>query len=246
MPYGFFITDTGRQLIDKAITENTKVDITTACFGSGGSPDTEPNYAITELVNSFYEKQMNPDTDDYRVDENDPYSIYIQSELPNEVTGTVNEIGYKDSQGNLVIYGIVRERVKEVGTKGGKILLQYRNWIKLENGDLDSIEIKIKSAEYEKVEQLVNETRTEFTQTLERTKQELTEKLEESSNTMNDILERAENDFNLDNYVQKNTCQEVDKEDVERIFEMAGGGSPGEYPSDWVEASDDDIRALFN
>lgn len=44
----------------------------------------------------------------------------------------------------------------------------------------------------------------------------------------------------------KLNAQELEDEDIERIFDMAGSGSPGEYPSDWVEATTSDIDALFD
>lgn len=38
---------------------------------------------------------------------------------------------------------------------------------------------------------------------------------------------------------------EVDNDDVDRIFEFTGSGSPGGYPEDWEEATEEDIDALF-
>lgn len=162
MPYGFFITDTGRKLIDQAIPSEKKVEITKACFGSGGDPVPDREYGITELKNQFYEKNLSPDTDTYEVDPSDPYAIYIRTIVPEDVYGTINEVGYKDSEDNLIIYGIVQERVKEQSESGGGFKIQYDNWIKLENGDVDKIEIKVVSPEYEKVEQLLEKAEKEF------------------------------------------------------------------------------------
>lgn len=162
MPYGFFITDKGRELIDKAIPTESKVEIVKACFGSGGDPESPEDFSRTELNSQFYEKPLSPETDSYRVDENDPYSLFIASEVPGDVTGVFNEIGYKDSEDNLIIYGVVQERVKTPGVQGGLNKLRYENWIKLENGDTATIDIHIKTPEYEKVEELVQKAEYEF------------------------------------------------------------------------------------
>ncbi len=223
MPYGFYITDKGRELIDKAIPNEQKVEITKACFGSGGDHELDREYGITALKNQFYEKTLTPDTDTYQVDENDPYSLYIRTVVPDEVTGTINEVGYKDNDDNLIIYGVVQQRVKEQSVSGGGFKIQYDNWIKLENGDAEKIDVKVLSPEYERVDRLVEQTKTEFTE----------------------LIETVENEFNIENYPSQEDFTEATDEEIDEVFEMEGGGGEPSYPEDWVEASNDDIDSLF-
>lgn len=225
MPYGFYITDKGRELIDKAIPNEQKVEITKACFGSGGNPETDREYGITDLKNQFYEKTLTPDTDTYQVDENDPYSLYIRTVVPDDVTGTINEVGYKDSEDNLIIYGVVQQRVKEQSVSGGGFKIQYDNWIKLENGDVDKIDVKVLSPEYERVDRLVESAKAEF----------------------DERIDQVEKEFNIDNYPSQEDFNEATDEEIEEVFQMSGsGGSSPSYPEDWEEATESDIDALFN
>lgn len=157
MPLGFYVTDKGRRLIDNAIATERKVVITKACFGDGGDAEAPTNYAIEDLVHTFYEKELDEKTDSYGVDPNDPTSLYIKSVLPSEVTGTINEVGYKDIDGNLIIYGLPRPRTKRGGLQGEGDLFVYQNWVRLENGDVDKIEINVLSPQYE---ELINQMKT--------------------------------------------------------------------------------------
>ena len=151
MPYGFYITDKGRELLTASTNSESKVEITKACFGSGGSPETEKDYSITELKNQFYEKTFEPEIDSYKLSSVDPTELCIETIVPSEVSGTINEIGYKDSSDNLIIYGVVREREKLAGSDSEGYQLKYENWIKVANADIDKIEIKVQSPEVGKL-----------------------------------------------------------------------------------------------
>lgn len=152
MPYGFYITNRGRELLTSSTATTDKVTITKACFGDGGDLVSQPELGITELKNQIYEKTFEPGIDSYKVSDSDLSQLEIKTILPEEVTGTINEIGYRDDKGNLIIYGTVKELTKEQGVE-----IQYENWIKLETGDAEKIEINIISPEIEEISGLIND-----------------------------------------------------------------------------------------
>lgn len=183
MPYGFFITDKGRELLVEAGKTESKVEITKACFGSGGNPEINRNYGITELVSQFYEKNISPDTDSYEISSVDPTQLCIHTVVPNEITGTINEIGYKDDEDNLIFYGIVKERYKEAGSKAEAYQFEYTNWLKLENVDVEKIEIITSSIEYDKFTEAANEVRQE----LKQVNNNVTNFVNETSSSLEDL-----------------------------------------------------------
>lgn len=191
MAESFFVTNKGVELITQAIANETKVDIKKVQFGSGGDSASEPNYDIQSLGHMEYSKDLDPITDTYEILDTVPKSLYLKTIVPAEVECTINEIGYFDTQENLIIYGIVRELKKERGLKH-----EYDNYVKFENIDTAGVEIVIISPEYEKVEQLVETTKEEFDQ-----------KLSEASSSLTKILEQAESDFDLSNYVSHDEYQ---------------------------------------
>lgn len=193
MPEGFYVTDKGIELINTAVKEEKKVEINKAQFGDGGDLNGAREYGITELKSKQYEKNFDPLTDTYSVSPTDPKALLIKVVIPAEVSCTINEIGFFDTENNLIVYGNVRERQKEAGIK-----FQYENWVKFDNVDESAVEIKIVSPEFEKVETLVESTKQEFDQ-----------KLQETTTSLTGILETAENDFNLDNYVSHEEYQEL-------------------------------------
>ena len=187
----FFVTNKGVELITQAVANETKVEIKKVQFGSGGDSSGEKNYDIQSLGHMEYTKDLDPITDTYEILDTVPKSLYLKTIVPAEVECTINEIGYFDTQENLIIYGIVRELNKEKGLKH-----QYDNYVKFENIDTAGVEIVIISPEYEKVEQLVETTKEEFDQ-----------KLSEASSSLTKILEQAESDFDLSNYVSHGEYQ---------------------------------------
>lgn len=149
--YGFFITNKGEELLGKALT-GEKVKITKACFGSGGNHNEPYNYEITELVSQFYEKELDPVTDLVTIDPARPNQIEIITELPANVSGTINEIGYKDEADNLILYGLVQEEVKKSENND---IFHYESYIDLEQNQVESIEFNITSTDYNELRTLI-------------------------------------------------------------------------------------------
>lgn len=182
MAEGFYVTNKGIELINQAVTAGTKVDIKKVKYGSGGDSVSPWNYDIQSLGHEEYSKDLDPITDSYKVSESDPKTFIITTIVPNETECTINEIGFFDSQDNLIVYGIVREDHKRAGVK-----FQYETYVKFENVDETAVEITIVSPEYEKVEQLVETTKAELEQ----------------------LIQRAESDFDLSNYVSHEEYQKL-------------------------------------
>lgn len=192
MAEGFYVTNKGLTEITKAIESDTKVEIKKARFGSGATLGDEWDYDITSLKNSRYEKDLDPLTDTYDVNPDDPKSLKINVIVPVGQALTINEIGFFDRNDNLILYGIVRERIKSDVDE-----FEYRCLVKFDNTDESKVEIVIKSPEFEKVEELVENSKQEFEQNKTQFESEIDEKIKQVSQT----LEQAESDFDLSNYV---------------------------------------------
>lgn len=174
MGLGFFVTNKGIELINSAVATESKVEINKAKFGSGGDAVGAWNYDITDVVSQVYEKTLDPENDSYKISDTDPKALMISVTVPPEQTGTINEVGFFDTSDNLIVYGIVRELNKPEGVK-----YQYDCWVKFDNIDSSNVEIKIISSEFEKVEQLVADTKQEF----------------------DEKIQKIETEFNIENYL---------------------------------------------
>lgn len=195
MPIGFYVTDKGKEAIAEAIAQDTKVKISKVAIGSGGNYEEPWNYGIESLVNQFYEKPFDPETDTYEVDRDDPTQVMIASKIPNEVSGTINEIGYKDDQDNLIIYGVIRERTKVAGTEGEIERMQFNNWIKFESEEVANIQINVLSPEYQLLDDKVTQAigKVENMQTdLEPRIEKLETELEGVTASINSIADELE------------------------------------------------------
>lgn len=155
MPKGFYVTDIGRQKIAEAVVKDQKVSISKMAIGSGGDPNVDWDYGITDLKQKFYTKSFDSTTDSYMVNPDDPTEIMISAIVPNEVVGTINEIGYLDDEDNLIIYGVVREKYKFKGEKGADERILYENWIKFDIDEVDNVVINILQGDYRKLAELL-------------------------------------------------------------------------------------------
>lgn len=161
MAEGFYVTNKGIELINAVIPNDGKVEINKAKFGSGGTEGAW-NYDISAMVSEEYSKNLDPETDKYKISDTDPKALFLSVVVPAEVSCRINEVGFFDNNDNLIIYGIVRDQTKVQGVK-----YQYDCWVKFDNVDSANVEIKIISSEYEKVEKLVQDTKQEFDQKIE-------------------------------------------------------------------------------
>lgn len=208
MAEGFFVTNKGIELINSAVPSENKVEINKAKFGSGGDSSAEWNYSITEMVAEEYSKNLDPETDKYKISDTDPKALFLSVVVPPEESCLINEVGFFDSNDNLIIYGLVREQQKVAGVK-----YQYDCWVKFDNVDTANVEIKIISSEFEKVEKLVEDTKKEF----------------------DGKIEKIETEFNIENYPSNDDIAALDnkfisKEEFESLqteFEEFTGGESG-------------------
>ena len=219
MSEGFYVTNKGIELINSAVPSESKVEIVKAKFGSGGDAVGAWNYDITDVVSQIYEKQLDPLTDKYVVSETDPKALMISVVVPEEETGVINEVGFFDSENNLIVYGVVREANKPAGVK-----YQYDCWVKFDNVDSANVEIKIVSSEFEKVEKLVADTKQEFDQK----------------------IQTIETEFNIDNYLDVNKLETALEpyaktttvDALRQEFEKFTGGEEGGGLSEYLKKSE--------
>lgn len=183
MPYGFYLTDKGAEMIATNL-DKERVVITKACFGSGGDPNLpEFNYAITDLESQFYEKELSLETDTVELVEGTSNQVLIHTVVPDDVSGTISEIGYKDNDDNLILYGLIQKQVKEA-TEG--VTFVYENYVYFENEENQNIEFNIITPEYEKAQELI-----------ENAENDLNGIVSGAEENLNGIVNGAEDEFNL-------------------------------------------------
>lgn len=141
--YGYFITDIGANRIREVSGTEDKVIINKVAVGDGGNANESWNYALTSLVNQRYEKEFD-EKDYYQIDPNDSKQILISCTIPNDVAiDVINEVGFFDTTGTLIVYGLITPVPKEKGDEASNVLLQLDNYIRFENQELNNITINI-------------------------------------------------------------------------------------------------------
>lgn len=136
--YGFYITDNGVEKLSSAFTAGDKVALTHYAVGDGGDKEGERDNAITQLNNETYRKPF---------DENDSFDIkdtklLIKVVLPNDTPElTFNEVGYFDSEGTLIVYGVMGDVVKKQGDETSPQILEHDNYIEFTRNQIDTITV---------------------------------------------------------------------------------------------------------
>lgn len=143
--FGFFMTDTGIEKVAKATAQGEKVKINTLAVGDGGKPDEERVYERTALEHENYRKQMD-DMDSYTIDRNNPNVVTIIAVVPDETGAiTVNEVGFFDEEGDLIVYGVVEETSKGKGSNGSMQTIEITCYINFVNTGVENVEISVGS-----------------------------------------------------------------------------------------------------
>lgn len=194
MPYGFYLTDKGAEMIATNL-DKQKVVITKACFGSGGDPSLpEFNYAITDLESQFYEKKLDLETDTVELVEGTTNQVLLHTVVPDTVSGTISEIGYKDDEDNLILYGLIQKQVKEAAEG---VTFVYENYIYFENEENENIEFNIITPEYEQAQRLIENAENSMNSTIENAQTEF----ESSITEIQQVLEVARQELDIDSYL---------------------------------------------
>lgn len=142
--YGYFITDVGAIKIRQAAYSGEKVDIAKIKVGDGADPNLIWDFTVSELGNEIYEKDLDDRTDYYTTDPNDPKQLFISFTIPNNLEfEEINEVAFCDSEGAIIIYGFNAPVRKEKGEIASQVLLQFDNYIRFENQELDYITINV-------------------------------------------------------------------------------------------------------
>lgn len=164
MATGFYITEKGRNLIAQAAADETKVVITKLKVGDGATIHDAPNPELTDLKNTVFEKDFDPDYDRYFIDKNTPNVIRIQCTLPNDVGDfDINEAGYYDENDNLILYGVMQNTPKHAGAPATLWTVKFENIITFRNAtDLEHIEFKIELGNLAELEQAIEDVQRQL------------------------------------------------------------------------------------
>lgn len=164
MATGFYITDIGRNLITQAASDETKVVISRIKVGDGAKSSDEPDKSLTALKREVYSKDFDPDYDRYFINRDTPNVVRIQCVLPNDVGDfNLNEVGYFDENDNLIIYGVVEDTPKHVGSKAALWTMKFSNVLTFRSAtDLEHIEFNIELGNLAELEQTIEDVQRQL------------------------------------------------------------------------------------
>lgn len=141
--YGFYITQAGIDKFTEALSKDTKVIINTCAVGDGATDNQAKDLTLTALKNEVYRKTLDGD-DHYGVLENNPGKYYIEVLIPEEAGEiTVNEAGFFDTDGTLLVYGTMKPVSKPENYEGGNYLLDLTNFIEFSNEQIQTLEVDL-------------------------------------------------------------------------------------------------------
>lgn len=149
MNYGFYPTSIGFTKIAQAVHDEVKLDITHVAVGSGGDPNADIDFNITSLVDEKYRKPM-LEGDSYEIDEINRNFIKILTTIPDDAGEfRITEVGYFDSDGDLVIYGLIQPVEKEQGVGSNLRVVELENYIGFTAEQIEAINLVVRSQEQE-------------------------------------------------------------------------------------------------
>lgn len=152
MATGFIVTDKGIEKLNAAASESGKqVKIVRFKAGDGGDTGAEKiDGSLTDVVSEVYAKDFDAN-DYYSIDAEYPNRLLISAFLDEDVGDfTVNEIGYFDEDGDMIIYGL--PKVEEHKVAGECVC--YRNYAVFSNEQIENLEIIVDNIN---IEELKNE-----------------------------------------------------------------------------------------
>lgn len=113
--YGTIVTDTGTELIRRAVMEGAKINIKTLAVGDGGGAYYQPTPDMTGLKNEVWSGNMKS----VSVNEESPNMIDVSAIVPSDVGGwTIREMAVKDDAGNMIAICNTPDTEKVIITSG--------------------------------------------------------------------------------------------------------------------------------
>lgn len=164
MAKGFYITETGRNLLTQAAADESKVVISKIKVGDGATTQDEPNPSLTALKNEVYEKEFDPDYDRYFIDDQAPNILEITCGLTNDVGDfMINEVGFCDVNDNIILYGVIDPTPKHKGEGGLAWTMDFTSFIEFESQtDLDLIGFTIELGNIAELEQDIRDVQRQL------------------------------------------------------------------------------------
>ncbi|MCJ0047883.1 phage tail protein [Clostridioides difficile] len=229
--YYTILTDIGKAKIANASIVGEKVDFARIQLGDGGGNEYNPTEEQTALKNVVWEGKVG----NVKTDESMTNCLILESLIPASAGGfVVREIGYLDTEGNLLAISKYRSAYKPKVEDGAVIDMKVKTIFVVSNvnnielkidptiifatlKDLQDLETKIGT-----VNTKIDTTKTELTSNIETTKTELNTKIGDTTQlttTDKTNLVSALNEVKTSVDSIETTADKTSIEDTENLFE---------------------------
>ncbi|HBY2760073.1 TPA: phage tail protein [Clostridioides difficile] len=177
--YYTILTDIGKAKIANASLVGEKVDFVKIQLGDGGGNEYNPTEEQTALKNIVWEGKVG----NVKTDESMTNCLILESLIPANAGGfVVREIGYLDTEGNLLAISKYRSAYKPKVEDGAVIDMKVKTIFVVSN--VNNIELKIDPTiifatlkDLQDLETKIDTTKTELTSNIETAKTELNGKI---------------------------------------------------------------------
>ncbi|EGT3849454.1 phage tail protein [Clostridioides difficile] len=177
--YYTILTNIGKAKIANASLVGEKVDFVKIQLGDGGGSEYNPTEEQTVLKNVVWEGKVG----NVKTDENMTNCLILESLIPASAGGfVVREIGYLDTEGNLLAISKYRSAYKPKVEDGAVIDMKVKTIFVVSN--VNNIELKIDPTiifatlkDLQDLDTKIDTTKTELTNNLETAKTELNNKI---------------------------------------------------------------------
>ncbi|HBF5829136.1 TPA: phage tail protein [Clostridioides difficile] len=179
--YYTILTDIGKAKIANASIVGEKVDFVKIQLGDGGGNEYNPTEEQTALKNVVWEGKVG----NVKTDESITNCLILESLIPASVGGfVVREIGYLDTEGNLLAISKYRSAYKPKVEDGAVIDMKVKTIFVVSN--VNNIELKIDPTiifatlkDLQDLDSKIDTTKTELTSNIETAKTELNTKIDQ-------------------------------------------------------------------
>ncbi|MHC9388423.1 Uncharacterised protein [Clostridioides difficile] len=177
--YYTILTDIGKAKIANASLVGEKVDFVKIQLGDGGGNEYNPTEEQTALKNIVWEGKVG----NVKTDESMTNCLILESLIPANAGGfVVREIGYLDTEGNLLAISKYRSAYKPKVEDGAVIDMKVKTIFVVSN--INNIELKIDPTiifatlkDIQDLDSKIDTTKTELTSNIETAKTELNTKI---------------------------------------------------------------------
>ncbi|ENY8768375.1 TPA: phage tail protein [Clostridioides difficile] len=177
--YYTILTDIGKAKIANASLVGEKVDFAKIQLGDGGGNEYNPTEEQTALKNVVWEGKVG----NVKTDESMTNCLILESLIPASAGGfVVREIGYLDTEGNLLAISKYRSAYKPKVEDGAVIDMKVKTIFVVSN--VNNIELKIDPTiifatlkDLQDLDSKIDTTKTELTNSIETAKTELNNKI---------------------------------------------------------------------